>query len=77
MGETRGFVKLIADEHTDLLLGAQIVGPGAAEMIAELVLAKSFKASAEDIALTMHGHPTLAETVKEAALAVGGAAIHF
>ena len=76
MGESRGFVKLIADAHSDLLLGAQIVGPNASELIAELTLAIEFSASAEDIALTVHGHPTLSETVKEAALAVSGSAIH-
>ncbi|HZD24662.1 MAG TPA: dihydrolipoyl dehydrogenase [Alphaproteobacteria bacterium] len=69
-GDTEGFVKLLADAKTDRLLGAHIVGPDAGTMIAELALAMEFGASAEDIALTSHAHPTLAESVKEAALAV-------
>jgi dihydrolipoamide dehydrogenase len=76
LGETEGMVKLIADARTDRLLGAQIVGPRASELIAELVLSIEFSAAAEDIARTCHAHPTLSEVVKEAALAVGGRLIH-
>jgi dihydrolipoamide dehydrogenase len=70
-------VKLLADAKTDRLLGAHIVAPDAGSMIAELALAMEFSASAEDVARTSHAHPTLAEAVKEAALAVAGRAIHI
>jgi len=76
MGEKEGFVKLIADKKTDRLLGAHILGARASDMIAELVLALEFKASAEDIARTCHAHPTLSEGVKEAALGLGTGTIH-
>lgn len=76
LGEQEGMVKLIADAHTDRLLGAHVVGSRASELIAELVLALEFKASSEDVARTCHAHPTLSEVVKEAALAVAGRAIH-
>jgi dihydrolipoamide dehydrogenase len=76
MGETDGFVKLLADKATDRLLGAHIIGPDAGALIAELVTAMEFGASAEDVARTCHAHPTLSETVKEAALAVAGRALH-
>jgi len=69
-------VKLLADATTDAVLGAHIVGPMASELIQELVLAMEFQASAEDLARTIHGHPTLYEAVHEAALSVGGVAIH-
>jgi dihydrolipoamide dehydrogenase len=77
MGEKDGFVKLIADKKTDRLLGAHIIGPRASDMIAELVLAMEYAASAEDIARTCHAHPTLAEAVKEAALGLTTGAIHI
>lgn len=77
MNEKDGFVKLIADKKTDRLLGAHILGPRASDMIAELVVAMEFGSSAEDIARTSHAHPTLAETVKEAALGLGNGAIHI
>ena len=77
MGEMDGFVKLIADKDTDKLLGAHIIGPDAGTLIAELALAIEFGASAEDIARTSHAHPSLNEAVKEAALAVGGRALHI
>ncbi|MCE9625701.1 MAG: dihydrolipoyl dehydrogenase [Deltaproteobacteria bacterium] len=77
MGEKEGFVKLIADKKTDRLLGAHILGARASDMIAELVLALEFKASAEDIARTCHSHPTLSEGVKEAALGLGSGTIHL
>jgi dihydrolipoamide dehydrogenase len=71
-----GMVKLLADAESDTLLGAHIVGPFASELIQEAVLAMEFGASSEDLARTIHGHPTLYEAVHEAALAVTGPAIH-
>jgi dihydrolipoamide dehydrogenase len=76
MGERDGQVKLVADAKTDRLLGAHIVGPHASALIAELGLALELGASAEDIARSIHAHPTLPEAVKEAALAVAKRAIH-
>ena len=70
MGDTDGFVKILADARTDRLLGAHIIGPDAGTLIAELALAIEFGASAEDVARTCHAHPSLNEAVKEAALAV-------
>jgi dihydrolipoamide dehydrogenase len=77
MGDIDGFVKILADKRTDKLLGAHILGPDAGTMIAEIVTAIEFGASAEDIARTCHAHPTLNEAVKEAALAVEGRALHI
>ena len=77
MGDTDGFVKLLSDKVTDKLLGAHIIGPDAGTMIAELVLAIEFGASAEDVARTSHAHPSLNEAIKEAALAVDGRALHI
>jgi len=76
MGETDGFVKLLADKATDRLLGAHIIGPDAGTLIVELTTALEFGASAEDVARTCHAHPSLSEAVKEAALAVEGRALH-
>jgi dihydrolipoamide dehydrogenase len=76
MGETEGFVKILADATTDQVLGAHIIGPDAGTLIAEVTLGMEFSASSEDIARTCHAHPTLNETVKEAALAVEDRAIH-
>jgi dihydrolipoamide dehydrogenase len=76
-GSTAGMVKLIADANTDRLLGAHILGPNASELIAEAVLAMEFEGSAEDIALTIHAHPTLSEAVHEAALGVAGRTLHI
>jgi dihydrolipoamide dehydrogenase len=70
MGSTDGFVKIIADEKTDRVLGVHIVGPRASDVLAEAVVAMEFGASSEDIARSFHGHPTLSETMREAALAV-------
>ncbi len=67
IGETDGFVKLISHSKTDRLIGAHIIGPRASDMIAECVLAMEFGASLEDIARTIHGHPTFSETLQEAA----------
>jgi len=77
MNATDGFVKIIADAATDRVLGVHIIGPDAGHLIAEAVLGMEFGAAAEDIARTCHAHPTLAETVKEAALAVDGRALHI
>jgi dihydrolipoamide dehydrogenase len=77
LGETNGFVKIIADATTDELLGCHIIGANAGDLIQEVVLAVEYKGSSEDIAITTHAHPTLGETVKEAALAVLGRAIHM
>ncbi|MDB5375075.1 MAG: dihydrolipoyl dehydrogenase, partial [Belnapia sp.] len=74
MEETDGFVKILADAQSDKVLGAHIIGPDAGTLIAEIVLAIEFGASAEDVARTCHAHPTLNEAVKEAALGVGGRA---
>ncbi|MBA4489981.1 dihydrolipoyl dehydrogenase [Paracoccus sp. S1E-3] len=71
-----GFVKMIADAETDRVLGCHIIGPNAGEMIHEVCVAMEFGASAEDIAMTCHAHPTTSEAVREAALALGGGAIH-
>ncbi|MDE3038679.1 MAG: FAD-dependent oxidoreductase, partial [Pseudomonadota bacterium] len=77
VGETDGFVKILADSKTDRVLGVHILGPDAGTLIAEAALAMEFGASSEDIARTCHAHPTLNEAVKEAALAVLGRAIHI
>ena len=71
-----GFVKLIVDPETDRILGAAIIGPAAGDMIHEICVAMEFGASAQDIALTCHAHPTYSEAVREAALACGDGAIH-
>lgn len=76
IGETTGQVKILADASTDRILGVHIVGAHAGDLIAEAAVAIEFGASAEDLARTSHAHPTLAEIVKEAALAVDGRAIH-
>ena len=76
VGDTEGFVKIIADAKTDKVLGCHIVGPGAGELIQEMVLAMEFGGSSEDVARTSHAHPGTAEAVKEAAFAVLGRAIH-
>lgn len=76
LGQAEGFVKVLADAETDRLLGVHIIGPNAGELIAEAATAMEFGASAEDLATVTHAHPTLAETLKEAALAVHGRAIH-
>jgi dihydrolipoamide dehydrogenase len=76
MGETEGFVKVIAHKNTDRVLGVHIIGPRAADMIAECVLALEFNASSEDIARTVHGHPTFSEALQEAAMAVQKCSIY-
>ena len=74
--DSDGFVKILADENTDKVLGAHIIGPHAGELIAEIGVAMEFGASSEDIARTCHAHPTFSEAVKEAALSVDKRAIH-
>ena len=71
-----GFVKLIADKETDRILGCHIIGPAAGDLIHEVCVAMEFGASAQDLALTCHAHPTYSEAVREAALACGDGAIH-
>jgi dihydrolipoamide dehydrogenase len=77
MGEAGGFVKFIAAKDTDELLGCHMIGPNVSELIAEVALAFEYRASADDIGLTVHAHPTLSEATKEAALAALGRAIHI
>jgi len=76
MDATDGFVKIIADAKTDRILGAQILGKGAGELISEVVTHMEYGGSAEDLGRTIHAHPTMSESLKEAALAVSKAAIH-
>ncbi len=71
-----GFVKILADAATDRILGAHIIGPMAGDLIHEVCVAMEFGASAQDLALTCHAHPTYSEAVREAALACGDGAIH-
>ena len=77
LGDTTGMVKMLADAHTDEILGVHILGPMASELIAECVVAMEFKASAEDIARICHAHPSLSEATKEAALAVDKRTLNF
>jgi dihydrolipoamide dehydrogenase len=76
-GETDGLVKILADANSDEILGVHIFGAQASELIAEAVTAMVFRASSEDLARTIHAHPTLSEALHEAALAVDGRAIHM
>ena len=76
VNEIEGFVKILAEEKTDKVLGVHIIGPHAGDMIAEMVLAIEFGASSEDIARTCHAHPTYSEAIKEAALAIDKRSIH-
>ena len=76
INEPEGFVKILADEKTDKVIGVHIIGPHAGEIIAEMAIAMEFGASSEDIARTCHAHPTFSEAVKEAALSVDKRAIH-
>jgi dihydrolipoamide dehydrogenase len=77
LGRTEGLTKLILDPESERVLGVGIVGPGAGEMIAEAMLAIEMAASARDIGLTMHAHPTLSETIGELAESVYGMATHL
>jgi len=76
INEAEGFVKILADEMSDKVLGVHLIGPHAGELIAEMAVAMEFGASAEDIARTCHAHPTFSEAIKEAALSVDKRAIH-
>ena len=76
MDESEGFVKILADQETDRVLGVHIVGPRASDLIAEAVAVMSFNGTARDIGLTCHGHPTLSEAMREAALDLHKEAIH-
>lgn len=75
--DSDGLVKILAHQETDRILGCHIVGPSAADLVQQVVIAMEFGSSTEDLALTVFGHPTLSEAVHEAALAVDGAAIHI
>lgn len=75
--DTDGFVKVIAQADTDRILGCHIVGPSAADLVQQVAIAMEFGSSAEDLGMTVFGHPTLSEAVHEAALAVNGGAIHI
>lgn len=75
--DSTGMVKMIAHEETDRILGCHIIGASAADLVQQIVIAMEFGSSAEDIGLTVFGHPTLSEAVHEAALAVNGQAIHM
>lgn len=75
--DSEGMVKLLAHAETDRILGCHIVGPSAADLVQQVVIAMEFGSSAEDLAMTVFGHPTLSEAVHEAALAVDGHAIHI
>jgi len=77
LASTDGLVKLLADQETDRLLGAHILGPRAGDLIAEVTVAMEFGATSEDLARSCHAHPTLSEALKEAALAVTGSPVHF
>lgn len=77
LGDTTGFVKVLADAKTDEVLGVHIVGPQASELIAEAVTIMEFRGAAEDIARICHAHPTLSESLKEAALAVDKRTLNF
>jgi dihydrolipoamide dehydrogenase len=77
LGDTVGFVKIIADAHTDRILGMHAIGPWVSELISEGVVAMEFGASSEDIARIVHAHPTLSEATREAALAVDKRSLNF
>jgi dihydrolipoamide dehydrogenase len=76
LGETRGFVKVLADEASDRILGVHMIGPRVSELVAEAVVAMEFVAAAEDLARICHAHPTLSEALREAALAALGRPLH-
>jgi dihydrolipoamide dehydrogenase len=77
MNETNGFVKFVTDAKTDEVLGCHMIGPNVSELVSEMVLAMEYRASADDIGMTVHAHPTLSEVTKEAALAALGRALHI
>ncbi len=77
MGNTAGFVKILADRKTDRILGMHVIGPMASELISEGVVAMEFGAASEDLARICHAHPTLSEATREAALAVDGRTLNL
>ena len=77
LNDTRGFVKIVSDRKTDRVLGIHIIGPHATEMIAEGIAALNLDATSEALFNAMHAHPTLAESMMEAAMAVHGRALHM
>jgi dihydrolipoamide dehydrogenase len=77
LGDTTGFVKIVADAGTDRILGVHMIGPLVSELIAEGVVAMEFGAASEDLARICHAHPSLAEATKEAALAVEGRTLNL
>jgi dihydrolipoamide dehydrogenase len=76
-GETEGLVKILSDADSDQILGAHVVGPSAADLVQQIVIAIEMAASTEDLQLMVFGHPTMSEAVHEAALSVDGRAIHM
>jgi dihydrolipoamide dehydrogenase len=76
-GEEEGLVKLVADARYGQIIGAQIIGKGATELIGEIALARTLEATAREIQATVHAHPTLAETIGEAALDIDGIALNI
>jgi dihydrolipoamide dehydrogenase len=76
-GETDGLVKILSDADSDQILGAHVVGPSAADLVQQIVIAMEMAASTEDLQLMVFGHPTMSEAVHEAALAADGRAIHM
>ena len=77
MGSTDGFVKFVTDATSGEILGCHMIGPNVSDLLAEVVLAMEYRGTADDVGVTVHSHPTLSETVKEAALAALGRALHF
>jgi len=77
LDKTDGFVRVVADSDSEFILGAQIVGPEASELVAELTLAIEMGATLEDVASTIHVHPTLSEAVHEAVKGARGESIHY
>jgi dihydrolipoamide dehydrogenase len=77
MGEAQGFVKFVTDARTDEILGCHMIGPNVSDLLSEVVLAMEYRGTADDIGATVHSHPTLSETVKEAALGALGRALHI
>jgi dihydrolipoamide dehydrogenase len=77
MGEGQGFVKFVTDARTDEILGCHMIGPNVSDLLSEVVLAMEYRGTADDIGATVHSHPTLSETVKEAALGALGRALHI
>ena len=76
-GDTGGLIKILRNRENDRLLGAHLIGPAASELLGQSVLAMEFDGTIEDIARTIHAHPTLSEAMHEAALGADGRAIHI